>query len=92
LRLFGPTGGYLLGFGLAMSYLAKTRNSRRGVPLALKLLVACIIYFACGLLQLSVFLPLDKLLFAGLYPFIIGDLIKMTFVWFFIKKINEIKG
>jgi biotin transport system substrate-specific component len=34
--------------------------------------------FACGLAVLSLFVPADALLVAGLWPFLPGDLIKTT--------------
>jgi biotin transport system substrate-specific component len=75
LHLLGPTGGYLFGFGLAMIFIAATRNYKRqsSVILLGKLLIACVIYFICGLAQLSWFIAPENLLAAGLYPFIIGD-------------------
>jgi biotin transport system substrate-specific component len=79
MRLCGPTGGYLFGFGLAAIVLASLRNyhAKSYVITFIKLLGALIIYFSCGLLQLAWFVPVEKLLACGLYPFIVGDVLKM---------------
>jgi biotin transport system substrate-specific component len=75
LHLLGPTGGYLFGFWLAMIFIAATRNYKRQSSMILlgKLLIACVIYFICGLAQLSWFVAPENLFAAGLYPFIVGD-------------------
>lgn len=77
--LFGPTGGYTLGFGLAMLLLCVTRSraSHSGVLLLMKLFSCAILYFGCGLAQLWIFVPACNVLKAGLYPFIIGDACKL---------------
>lgn len=74
-RLLGPTGGYLVGFGLAMVIIAATKaikpNSR--LVTLLKLIACYALIFTCGLVQLSWFVPSEKLLAVGLLPFILGD-------------------
>jgi biotin transport system substrate-specific component len=70
LRLLGPTGGYLIGFGLAMALVAWM--GRKLHPLAI-LMICNTIIFSCGLAQLAFFVPASKLLAAGLIPFILGD-------------------
>jgi biotin transporter BioY len=42
------------------------------------MLLGEVVLYACGLTWLAAFVPADKLLQSGLYPFIIGDLIKMA--------------
>lgn len=80
LRLLGPTGGYLIGFGLAMVFIAATNKSTSNAlwVRAVKMALAYTIIFSIGLFQLSWFVPAHKLLSAGFYPFIIGDLIIKT--------------
>ncbi len=79
-RLAGPTGGYLLGFVLAAyggGWLAE-RSGERWYALLGALLVGQVAIYACGLLGLSRFLPLGRLLVAGLYPFLAGDAYKLA--------------
>jgi biotin transport system substrate-specific component len=76
----GPTGGYLVGFLLA-SWLAGTLANRGwdrkvGWAFLAAVLSGAIIYVP-GLLWLGAVLGWDKPILAwGLYPFIIGDLVK----------------
>ncbi|MFA6004314.1 MAG: biotin transporter BioY [Elusimicrobiota bacterium] len=77
--LLGPTGGYLAGF-LAGAWIAGRLAERGwdrgfGRSLALMLCGSAAI-LACGLVGLARFLPIDRLLPAGLYPFLIGDAVK----------------
>ncbi len=76
LRLLGPTGGYLIGFGLAMASIAATNAfSNTGWRKVIKVYAVYAIIFGIGLFQLSWFVPANKLLAAGFYPFIIGDFV-----------------
>lgn len=79
LYLLGPTGGYTFGFAGAMLFLALTRSifSTSSYGLFFKLVACSIIYFCCGLAQLSFFVQPAVLLTAGLYPFILGDTCKL---------------
>jgi biotin transporter BioY len=76
-RLFGPTGGYLFGFLCSMILLAMLRDVlvKRRWMLMPVLLLATIITFVFGLAQLSFFVPMKHLFTAGLWPFLVGDLI-----------------
>lgn len=80
-RLIGPTGGYLAGF-VAAAYvvgaLAERGWDRRLITAALAMLVGEIAIYAFGLAGLARFVPPDKLLGAGLLPFIPGDLVKLA--------------
>src|SRR3972149_10921183 len=81
-RLMGPTGGYIMGFGIAALFLASIRNYKKNswFITLVKIETANIMIFACGLVQLSVFVPGHLLLAAGLYPFIIGDFFVKTVI------------
>jgi biotin transport system substrate-specific component len=74
-----PTLGYLLGFFVAALVVGEladrgwTRSFGRAL-LAAYIGSACI--FICGLIVLSFFVPASALLTAGLFPFMLGDLIK----------------
>lgn len=76
-RIVGPTGGYLIGFGLSSIFLALVRTWKQEskIILLIKLYLAYTITFFCGLTQLSFFVPAPLILCQGFYPFIIGDLI-----------------
>lgn len=73
----GPTGGYLVGFLCAALFLVGVRGKRGAHWLItlLKLEVANLITFACGLCYLSLFIKPENLLWAGLYPFFMGDFV-----------------
>ena len=79
-RLIGPTGGYLIGFVAAafvVGWLAE-RGWERHVWTAIPaMLVGSAVFYTFGLLWLSHFVPAGKVLQAGLYPFIVGDAIKV---------------
>lgn len=82
-HLCGPTGGYLLGWGFGMALIASCLDYVHSSYLRLALLLCTVglIYFGCGLLQISLLIPADKVLAYGFYPFIIGDGIKLIIVW-----------
>src|SRR4030042_246370 len=80
-RLVGPTGGYLIGFvavAFLVGWLAERGWDRRIWTAVLAMLAGEAVLYAFGLSWLTRFVPGDKVLQTGLYPFIIGDLIKVT--------------
>lgn len=79
--MMGPTGGYLVGFFVAVMVLAGLR--RRGLIVSLPsvllaALVADVCVFACGVVWLAAFVGLDKALAVGVIPFMPGDALKVT--------------
>ena len=77
----GPTAGYLLAFPLAAALtgaLAQRGWDRRFATMLPAMLIGSVPVFTLGLAQLSRFIPADRLLAAGLFPFLPGDLIKAT--------------
>ena len=79
-RLLGPTGGYLAGFvvgAYVAGWLAEGSTGRPG-RLALALVSGQALIYGCGLLGLSRFVAADRLLLAGLYPFLVGDACKLV--------------
>ncbi len=87
--IFGPTGGYLIGFILAgffVGYLVDLKSSyRRFFPLTFIMIIAHIlIMYIPGLIHLGIWLTFIKgkpfnlieLLFMGAIPFLLGDVIK----------------
>jgi biotin transport system substrate-specific component len=77
----GTTGGYLVGFlvaALAVGYLARLGWDRSYPLMAAAMLVGNLIIYLFGLLWLSRFAPdLATTLQWGLWPFLVGDLLKL---------------
>ena len=89
--IMGPTGGYLLGFILAASFVGYVTDKfewSKGFYQMLGIMIFAnfILIYIPGLLQLSIWLHLFKgessniaqLLYAGVIPFIAGDLVKIV--------------
>ncbi|HEY8589363.1 MAG TPA: biotin transporter BioY [Naasia sp.] len=79
--LAGPTGGYIVGFVLAAALtgaLAERKADRRFLSGMAAYLAGSAVVFAVGLpwLAASLGLTLDQTLQAGLYPFLLGGVIK----------------
>lgn len=80
-RLMGPTGGYLFGFVAAafvVGWLAERGWDRRVWTAIVAMIAGSVVIYLFGLSWLSLYIPKDKLLQAGLYPFVIGDLLKIV--------------
>ncbi len=80
-HLLGPTGGYLLGFVAAAyltGYLAERGWDRRVGTTVLAMLAGNAALYAPGLAWLARFVGASQALTLGLYPFIIGDLLKIA--------------
>lgn len=85
---FGPTGGYLVGF-LAAAYLvgwlAERGWDRRPLPTVLAMVFGNLAIYVCGLAWLSCLMYVlahpfggRGVLAIGLYPFLIGDALKIA--------------
>ncbi len=78
----GPTGGYLVGFVLAAvaaGWLAERGWDRRPATTALAMLIGNVVIYVPGLLWLAMIVGWDKpVLEWGLYPFLVGDLVKLA--------------
>lgn len=95
-RLIGPTGGYLIGFVFAaflVGKLAERGWDKKIKTAILAMLTGNIVIYIFGLSWLANFIPLKGLLIAGLYPFILGDALKILLAglvlpmgWRFIKR------
>ncbi len=73
------SGGYIIGFipaAFVVGYLCERGWDRKSWIMIAMLAGSAVLYLP-GLLQLSFFVPDDKVLEYGLYPFIAGDLIKL---------------
>jgi len=81
--LFGPTGGYLLGFIFAAygaGVLAGERPYEKLYRTGIAMVVGTAIIYSCGLLSLIAITHLDltAALYCGFLPFIPGDVIKIV--------------
>ncbi len=88
---FGPTGGFLLGFvpaAYVVGTLAERGWDRRAITTMLAMVLGSVAMYACGLAWLSC---LDNLLgrplggsvlAVGLYPFLVGDVLKIVLATF----------
>lgn len=79
--LFGPTGGYLVGFVAAAAltgWLAESRSSPKLPSIVLALLVGNLAIYLTGSLWLDRFLPggLEAALATGVLPYLLGDVLK----------------
>jgi biotin transporter BioY len=73
------SGGYIIGFipaAFVVGWLCEHGWDRKSW-IIVAMLAGNIVLYVPGLLQLSFFVPDDKVLEFGLYPFIAGDLIKL---------------
>lgn len=80
--MLGPTGGYLFGMVLQAAvtgWLVERRFGRDPVRVFGSMLAGDVVLFACGLAWLGMVIGWDKpVLEFGLYPFILGDLVKLA--------------
>jgi biotin transport system substrate-specific component len=80
--MLGPTGGYLLGFvveAAVIGWLAERGADRNPVKLFGVMVLGDAIVFAIGLVWLGSVIGWDKpVLNLGLYPFVLGDLVKLA--------------
>jgi len=79
--ILSPTFGYIIGFVLAaylVGYLAEKGLDRNIKTAVLAMLAGNIILYVSGLLWLARFVGYETVLAVGLYPFIIGDLLKIA--------------
>jgi len=80
--MFGPTGGYILGFALAtavVGWLAEKGWDRHFTLTAMAMLIGNIAIYVPGLFVLGSIAGWDKpILEWGMYPFLLGDLAKLA--------------
>ena len=79
-HLFGPTGGYLIGFlpaAYLVGWLAERGWDKRLWTTMLGMIGGTVVIFACGLGWLANFIPGNTLLTMGLCPFLLGAAIKI---------------
>jgi len=82
--IFGPTGGYLLGFIIAAFVIGMVNRLRKSAGIfwnIFSMLIGMLIIYLLGSLQLSFVAKMSfhKALTIGVLPFIPGDIIKILF-------------
>lgn len=81
-RIFGPTGGYLLGYlpVVFVTGVISERFGQRTVSDVIAMLCGSVILYACGVYWLKVLTGMSwaKSLAVGMYPFLIGDALKIA--------------
>lgn len=93
-HLFGPRGGYLFGFFVAawvVGIISEASGRRPLFEIAAMLLGSLLIY-AIGVPWLKTLLGLSygKALAVGMYPFIVGDLIKIACAFAIVKSVRPL--
>jgi biotin transport system substrate-specific component len=81
--LLGPTGGYLIGFiiaGYVIGKMVESKNKCGYVWILISLIVGTAVIYVLGVIQLSVWMNigLDKAVFLGTLPFLVGDALKIA--------------
>ena len=81
--LFGPSGGYLIGFVVGAYIIGKIVEAKREPGLSwivIALVVGNLVIYTLGTLQLAwiTHFTLSKSLMVGVVPFLIGDLLKLV--------------
>jgi biotin transport system substrate-specific component len=92
--LLGPTGGYLIGFLVAVIILSHLSNigwNRNYALTLVSLMVGTITIFSCGLLQLSIVLnkSIADSMLLGLTPFIYGETFKILILLVLIPLVSK---
>jgi len=92
--LLGPTGGYLIGFLIAVIILSHLSNigwNRNYALTLVSLMVGTITIFSCGLLQLSIVLnkSIADSILLGLTPFIYGEIFKILILLVLIPLVSK---
>jgi len=102
LRLLGPTGGYLMAYPLAAfvtGYLAERGFDRKYVTSVLAMLAGLLLIYTAGVTWLGLFARsgdaapgISAAFFAGVYPFIIPDLIRLAIAAGFVPALWRLLG
>ena len=81
-RFIGPTGGYLIGYLPTVFFIGKISQRARPSMVSDLLAMICgtLVLYACGVSWLKIItaMPPAKALALGMYPFLIGDALKIA--------------
>jgi len=83
--IFSPTFGYIVGFVLCaflVGFLCERGFDRKILSCILAMILGEIVLYIPGLLWLAKFVGFERVLKVGLYPFIVGDTLKMLLAAF----------
>lgn len=86
IHLFGPTGGYLIGFipaAFLCGFLVETGWGRSYLTSLGMMTLGTIVIFICGLAWLKLLFGSENILLIGFYPYITGALIKIIMATIF---------
>ncbi len=78
--LFGPTGGFIIGFlisGIVLGELADRGWGKRFITSIVCMLLGLLIIYFFGILQLTFIKGFEYAILKGFYPFLLGDLYKL---------------
>lgn len=78
--LLGPTGGYLAGYLAASWLVGLLARGRSVLGQLVAMLVGLALIYAAGMAWLALFVPASQLAALGLWPFLLGDLLKLGVV------------
>ena len=76
----GPTGGYLAGYLVASWLVGALAHGRKTAGQLLAMLAGLLPIYGLGAAWLALYVPADKILAAGVAPFLLGDLAKIGVV------------
>lgn len=93
-KLFGPTGGYLLGY-LPCVFVTAGISKGLGKKLSsdvIAMLIGSLIVYAAGVLWLKgvTAMSFEKAFAVGMYPFLIGDVLKIMAAAFIAKTLRPV--
>jgi biotin transport system substrate-specific component len=93
-KLFGPTGGYLLGYlpaVLVTGFISKALGKKMSGDL-IAMVAGTLIVYGAGVPWLKVVtgMSFGKALAVGMYPFIVGDIIKIIAAAFIAKSLRPV--
>ena len=81
-RIVGPTGGYLIGYLPTVYIIGKisARTHQRAVYDVLAMICGTAVLYACGVTWLKIVTGMTpaKALAAGMFPFLVGDALKIA--------------
>lgn len=92
--LFGPTGGYLIGFIVGSYIIGKLIEIKKDAGIfliAIAMIIGFLVLYAIGVLHLSVVgkLSFAKAVSVGMIPFLIGDAVKIVVATFVTLKLRN---
>ncbi|HBG20564.1 MAG TPA: BioY family transporter, partial [Desulfobulbaceae bacterium] len=93
-HLFGPRGGYLFGFLACAWVVGKISevSGRRPAAEIAAMIVGSLVVYAIGVPWLKMVLGFSygKALAVGMYPFVVGDLLKIAAAYIIVKSVRPL--